>query len=184
MSWKIDNAHSQIEFKVRHMMITNVSGWFERFNGTVEFDETDPVLSRVHVQIEVASIDTKEPKRDDHLRSADFFNAAQYPYLTYQSRRVEKLDATHGKIVGDLTIRDISREVVLYVEYTGQAKSPWGAVSAGFNTSIKIDRKNWGLNWNAALETGGILVGDEITIDIQLEIVKQAEPAQTEAVAA
>ena len=183
MSWKIDNAHSQFQFTVRHMMISNVRGWFERFSGTVEFDEKDPVRSRMDLQVEAASINTKEPKRDDHLRSPDFFNAAQYPYLTYKSRRVEKVDATHGRVIGDLIIRDVSHEVVLDVEYTGQAKSPWGTMSAGFNAQTKISRKRWGLNWNQALETGGVLVGDEITIDIEMEIVKQAEPTQVEAVA-
>ena len=183
MSWKIDSAHSQFQFTVRHMMISNVRGWFERFSGTVEFDEKDPVRSRMDLQVEAASINTKEPKRDDHLRSPDFFNAAQYPYLTYKSRRVEKVDATHGRVIGDLIIRDVSHEVVLDVEYTGQAKSPWGTMSAGFNAQTKISRKRWGLNWNQALETGGVLVGDEITIDIEMEIVKQAEPTQVEAVA-
>ncbi len=185
MSWKIDPAHSQIQFTVRHMMISNVRGRFENFTGIVEFNEQDPTRSKVDVQLEAASINTREPNRDAHLKSPDFFNAAEHPYLTFKSKRVKKLDAEHGQIIGDLTIRDITREVALEVEYAGQAKSPYGAVSAGFSAQTRINRKDWGLNWNVALETGGWLVGDEVTINIELEIVKQAEPAwQLEAVPA
>jgi polyisoprenoid-binding protein YceI len=178
MSWKIDPAHSQIQFTARHMMIANVRGRFENFTGTVEFDEENPAHSTVDVQIEAASLNTKEPNRDTHLRSPDFFNAEQYPYLTFKSKRVEKLDAAHGRLIGDLTIRDVTREVVLDVEYAGQAKSPWGAVSAGFSAQTKINRKDWGLNWNVALETGGWLVGEEVTINIELEVIKQAAPVE------
>jgi polyisoprenoid-binding protein YceI len=174
MSWTIDNAHSQIQFAVRHMMISNVHGGFEKFSGTIDFDENDPVRSLLSVQIEGGSLNTKEPKRDEHLRSVDFFNVAQYPYMTYKSKRMEQADATHGRIIGDLTIRDVTREVILDVEYAGQAKSLWGTVSAGFNAQTKINRQDWNLNWNKALETGGVLVGDEIKIDIELEVVQQA----------
>lgn len=175
MTWTIDNAHSEINFTVRHMMISNVRGQFERFTGTVDFNEEHPAQSSVDVQIEAASINTKEAKRDEHLRSADFLAADQYPYLTFKSQRVEVVDENHGKIHGDLTIRGISRPVVLDVEYSGMAKSPWGMMSAGFTASTKISRKEWGLEWNAALETGGVLVGDEIKISIELEIIKQPE---------
>jgi len=185
MSWQIDHAHSHIQFSVRHMMISKVRGRFERFSGTVEFDEQNPTNSQVEVQIEAASIDTKNPDRDNHLRSPDFFNVDQYPYLTFKSTRVETIDDTHGRIIGDLTIRDVTREVVLEVEYAGQVKSPWGTTSAGFSAETKINRKDWGLNWNVALETGGWLVSDEITIDIELELVKQvAQPEEAEAVLA
>ena len=174
MSWTIDNAHSQIQFTVRHMMISNVHGGFEKFSGTIDFNEEDPVRSLLSVQIEGASLNTKEPKRDEHLRSADFFNVAQYPYMTYKSKSMQQADATHGRIIGDLTIRDVTREVVLDVEYAGQAKSPWGTVSAGFSAQTKINRQDWNLTWNKALETGGVLVGDEIKINIDLEVVQQA----------
>jgi len=180
MTWTIDNSHSEINFTVRHMMISNVRGQFERFTGTVDFNEEHPAQSSVDVQIEAASINTKEAKRDEHLRSADFLASDQYPYLTFKSQRVEVVDENHGKIHGDLTIRGISRPVALDVEYSGMAKSPWGTMSAGFTASTKISRKEWGLEWNAALETGGVLVGDEIKINIELEIVKQP---QVEAVA-
>lgn len=175
MTWTIDNSHSEINFTVRHMMISNVRGRFEKFTGEVNFNEAQPTLSSVNVQIDAASINTKEEKRDAHLRSDDFFGADKYPYLTFKSTRVEAVDANNGKIYGDLTIRDVTRPVVLDVEYAGMAKSPWGTMSAGFTASTKISRKEWGLEWNAALETGGVLVGDEIKINIELEIVKQPE---------
>jgi polyisoprenoid-binding protein YceI len=183
MSWRIDPSHSQITFSVRHMMISNIRGRFENFTGTVEFDEQAPTTrSSVEVQIEAASINTRDERRDAHLKSADFLNAEKYPYLVFKSKRVEVIDAHHGRIVGDLTIRDVAKEVTLDVEYAGQSKSPWGAISAGFEAKTKINRKDWGLNWNLALETGGVLVGDEIAIEIELEIVKEPE-AQPEAAA-
>ncbi len=175
MSWQIDPAHSSVQFSVRHMMITNVRGQFDRFSGTIALDEENPANTTVDVQIEAASINTREPNRDAHLRSADFLNADEYPYLTFKSKRVEVLDDTTATLVGDLTIRGVTREVVLDVEYLGQAKSPWGTISAGFHASTKINRKDWGLNWNQALETGGVLVGDQIKINIELELVKQPE---------
>jgi len=176
MAWKIDSSHSRVAFSVRHMMISNVHGQFQNVSGTVEFDEGQPTASSVDVQIEAASIDTHDEKRDGHLRSADFFDAAQYPYLSFKSRRVEVVDDSHGKLYGDLTIKNITRPVVLAVEYSGMAKSPWGSSSAGFTASTKINRKDWELNWNVALETGGVLVGDTINISIELEIVKQGVP--------
>lgn len=179
-SWAIDNSHSSIEFTARHMMIAKVRGSFQNFTGTVEFDEQTPANSSVNVQIEAASIQTRDEKRDGHLTSPDFLDAANHPYLTFTSKRIEVVDDTHGKIIGDLTIRGVTREVVLETEYNGQAKSPWGTTSAGFNASTKINRKDWGLNWNVALETGGVLVGEEVTISIELEIVKQV-PAEVAA---
>jgi polyisoprenoid-binding protein YceI len=172
-TWQIDPAHSEINFTVRHMMISNVRGQFETFTGTVDFNEDHPAQSSVDVQIEAASINTKEPQRDGHLRSPDFLDAEHHPYLTFKSKRVVKTGETTGRIVGDLTIRNITREVVLEVEYAGQAKSPWGTTSAGFSATTTINRKDWNLTWNQALETGGVLVGDQIKIAIELEIVKQ-----------
>ncbi len=174
MSWKIDPAHSQVTFSIRHMMISNVHGRFEDFTGDVDFRENDPKNSSVDVKIDAASINTREPKRDGHLRSPDFLNAEQYPYLTFKSKRIEPVDENHAKIVGDLTIRDITQEVVLDTEYAGQSKM-WGSTSAGFSASTRINRKNWDLNWNQLLESGGLLVGDDIAINIDLEIVKVAE---------
>lgn len=173
MAWKIDSAHSHVTFGVRHMMISTARGRFGEVNGTVEFDEANPINSTVNVQIEAASIDTRDAQRDGHLRSADFLDADNYPTLTFVSKRVEKIDDSHGRIIGDLTIRGVSKEVVLDTEYAGQAKSPWGTTSAGFSAKTAINRKDWGLEWNGALETGGVLVGDQVNIDIDLEIIKE-----------
>jgi polyisoprenoid-binding protein YceI len=176
MAWKIDPAHARAVFSARHMMISNVHGEFKKVTGTVEFDEARPTQSTVDVQIEAASIYTHDERRDGHLKSADFLDAEHYPYLTFKSKRAEVTDDTHGRLYGDLTIRGITREVVLAVEYNGQAKGPYGQVSAGFSATTKINRKDWNLNWNMALETGGVLVGDIVTINIELEIVKQGVP--------
>lgn len=183
MAWTIDPAHSEVNFTVRHMMISNVRGRFEKFSGTVDFNEADPTKSKVDVQIETASINTKEPNRDGHLRSADFFESEKYPYATFVSKRVEKVDETHGKIYGNLTIKDVARPVVLEVEYSGTAKSPWGTTSAGFTAHTKMNRKDWGLGWNKTLETGGYLVGDELNINIEMEIVRQPEEEKEAAAA-
>lgn len=172
MAWNIDNAHSVVDFSVRHMMISTVRGRFERFSGTVDFNEENPALSSVDVRIDAASINTNEPQRDNHLRSADFLEADKHPFLSFKSNRVEKIDENNGRIYGELTIRGISHPVVLETEYNGQAKSPWGTTSAGFTANTKINRKDWNLTWNQALETGGVLVSDEIKIHIELEIVK------------
>jgi len=184
MAWVIDSAHTEVNFSVRHMMISNVRGQFQKLSGTVEFDEAKPAATKVDVQIEAASVNTKDEKRDGHLKSPDFFAADQYPYLTFKSKRVEVKDASHAHLIGDLTIRDITKEVTLDVEYNGQAKSPWGTTNAGFSAKTSINRKDWGLNWNVALETGGILVGDQINVSIELEIVKQPDAVPAEAVAA
>jgi polyisoprenoid-binding protein YceI len=176
MSWKIDSAHSEINFAVRHMMISNVRGQFQKFGGTIEFDEQQPANTTVDVKIDAASINTKEEKRDGHLKSADFFDAEKYPTITFKSKRVDVKDETHAVLYGDLTIRDVTKEVSLDVEFNGVAKSPYGTTSAGFTAKAIIKRKNWGLNWNVALETGGWLVGDEIHLSLELEIVKQSEP--------
>lgn len=181
MSWKIDSAHSEITFSVRHLMVSNVRGRFERFSGVVNFDEENPQNSAVEVQIEAASINTREPQRDAHLRSPDFLNADQFPYLTFKSKRIEVLDDSHGRIIGDLTIRDVTREVVLDVVFNGKVKSPFGFTTAGFSASTKINRKDWGLVWNVALETGGVLVGEEVNIQIEVELIKEKETEQAAA---
>ena len=175
MNWQIDPAHSHIHFSARHMMISTVRGRFENFSGTVDFDEDNPENSTIHVEIDAASINTREEQRDNHLRSADFLHADRYPLLTFAGKRIELIDEDTARVTGDLTIRDVTREITLRVDYQGQARSPWGTTSAGFSASTKINRKDFNLTWNQALETGGVLVGEEIKIDIELEIVKQAE---------
>jgi polyisoprenoid-binding protein YceI len=181
MSFKIDQSHSQIQFTVRHMMISKVRGQFEQYDGTFQMDEQNPENSIVNVRIETASINTRDEKRDGHLRSADFFDAEKYPYITFQSKRVELVDDNTAKLHGDLTIKNVTKLVVLDVEYTGTAKSPWGTTSFGFTASTNINRKEWGLEWNVALETGGVLVGDEVKIEIELELVKEQEQEAVEA---
>jgi polyisoprenoid-binding protein YceI len=183
MAWQIDNSHSQIEFSVRHMMITTVRGHFDKFSGTVDFNEADPTKSSVVAEIETGSINTRDANRDGHLRSPDFFDAEQYPTATFKSTKVEKLDKNRGRITGDLTMRGVTHPVTLDVEYTGMG-TMWGRTSAGFNAQVKFNRKDWGLNWNQTLESGGLLVGEIVTLNIELELVKQPEAQPAEAVAA
>jgi polyisoprenoid-binding protein YceI len=177
MSWQIDPVHSFIQFSVRHLMISTARGRFEKFSGTVDFNENDPTRATIDIRIDVASINTNEPQRDAHLRSADFFEADKYPTLTFKSKRIEKIDARHGRIIGDLTIKGITKEVVLEAEYAGTIKTPFGTTSAGASATTKINRKDWGLTWNMALEAGGFTLGDEVKIEIELELVKQEQPA-------
>lgn len=185
MAWQIDPAHSTVQFSVRHMMVSKVRGRFEQFSGTVEADETNVPSSRVEVQIDAASINTGDAQRDGHLRSPDFLNVDAFPQITFVSNDVRYDGAENGTITGELTVRDVSRPVVLEVEYAGQGRNPWGATVAGFSATTKINRKDFGLEWNVALETGGILVGDEVTIGIDIELTKQPEltTAEAEAVA-
>ncbi|MBX3016057.1 MAG: YceI family protein [Caldilineaceae bacterium] len=173
MAWQIDYGHSHVQFSVRHMMLAKTRGEFQKFTGTVNLDEANPAASTVDVQIEAASINTRDEQRDGHLRSGDFLDAESYPQLTYKSSSVEVTSATTAKLHGDLTIRGITKPVTLNVEFLGKSKSPWGTENYGFEAHTKINRKDWGLTWNATLETGGVLVGEEITIDIELEVVKQ-----------
>jgi polyisoprenoid-binding protein YceI len=177
MAWQIDNVHSHVQFSVRHMMLAKVRGQFDKFSGTIHLDEANPAASTVDIQIEAASINTREPQRDGHLKSPDFFEAEKYPTLTFKSKRVDVKDAHHAILIGDLTIRDVTKEVALNVEYMGQSKTPFGTTNAGFEATTKINRKDFGLTWNAVLETGGVAVGDEITITIDLEVIKQPEAA-------
>jgi polyisoprenoid-binding protein YceI len=185
MAWQIDPAHSQLEFKVRHMMLSNVRGRFENFSGTVEFDEANPLDFSVDVQIDATSIYTRESQRDAHLKSPDFLMADEYPTMGFRSTKVEKTGENTFRLHGDLTIRDVTRPVVLDGEYNGVVKSPWGTTSAGFEASGAINRKEWGLVWNHTLEAGGVLVGEEVKITINVELVKQeaAVPAEENATA-
>lgn len=182
MAWQIDNAHSEIGFKVRHMMISNVRGQFQSFRGSVDLDEANPVNSAVEVEIDAASISTNQADRDAHLRSPDFLNAEEFPTITFKSTRVEQTGANEAKLHGDLTIHGVTKPVTLDVEYHGQHPSPLGPmISAGFSAETTINRKDWGLSWNVPIETGGVLVGEEIKIGIELELLKQVEEAATAA---
>ncbi|HMO59429.1 MAG TPA: YceI family protein [Roseiflexaceae bacterium] len=184
MAWQIDASHSEVTFSARHMMLAKVRGRFERFEGTIEADEANPAGATVDVKIDAASINSRDPQRDGHLKSPDFLNVEQYPYITFTSKKLVMKGENQAVLYGDLTIRDVTNEVALEVEYHGQAKSPWGTTSAGFSAQTTISRKDWGLTWNVALETGGVLVGDDITITIEIELVKAEQPAEEELVTA
>ena len=173
-TWNIDAAHSGINFSIRHMVVSKVRGRFARFAGTVELDDADLTRSTIAVAIETASIDTGTAQRDDHLRSADFFDAERFPHLRFQSKRIESLGRDHYRVHGDLTIRDVTREVALDVEYGGQAKDPWGNERAGFLAKTSIERKDFGLKWNQVLEAGGVLVGERVDIELEVQAVKAA----------
>jgi polyisoprenoid-binding protein YceI len=183
MRWQLDTGHTYIGFTGRHMMVATVRGEFEKFSGTVEFDEQEITSSKANIQIEAASVTTHNTQRDEHFRSADFFDVEHFPYITFESKRVIMQDEHQGKLIGDLTIRDITREVVLDGEYSGVSQTPWNTYSAGFSLRGKVNRKDWGLNWNMVLAGGGLVASDEITLAIDLELTKLlevAEPVQTE----
>ena len=175
MAWQIDTSHSEIQFTVRHMMISKVRGNFASFSGNIELDENNPAAAAVDVTVDIASIDTRDEQRDGHLRSADFFDVETYPQAHFRSTNVERIGDKKAKVTGDLTLHGVTKPIILDVEYEGMAKSPWGTYSAGFTASTKLNRKEWGLSWNQALETGGVLVGEEVTINVEVELVKQTE---------
>ena len=170
-TWTIDPAHSAVEFGVRHMMISTVRGRFAKVTGTLVLDEEDVTRSKVEVEIDADSIDTREEKRDAHLRSADFFEVEKYPKLTFVSRRVER-SGDGLKVTGDLTIRDTTKEVVLDVEDLGRVKDPWGGDRASFSATGKLQRSEYGLKWNQALEAGGVMVSDEVKLIIEAQLVR------------
>jgi polyisoprenoid-binding protein YceI len=178
-TWAIDAAHTSVEFSVRHLMITTVKGRFAGVKGVVITNDDDPAKGEVEVVIDAATIDTREPQRDAHLRSADFFDAETFPTLRFKSRRLADVAGNRFKLVGDLTIRDVTREVVLDVTAHGRAQDPWGGQRAGFEATTKIKRSDFGLTWNQLLETGGVAVGDEIKIVIDAQVVRQ-EAARAE----
>lgn len=174
--WQIDPAHTKAGFVVRHMMVTNVRGSFDRVSGTLEFDPQQPQNSHVEVSIDVDSISTGVADRDNHLRSADFFDVASYPTMTFKSTGFELTSDTTGKLTGDLTIRDVTRPVTLDVEFLGTLKSPFGDTRAGFEATGTLNREDFGLTWNQTLETGGVLVGKEVKLELAVQVA-QAAPA-------
>ena len=172
-TWKVDAAHSRLGFAIKHLMIATVRGSFTRVEGTVVVDERDPASAVIDITVPIGSISTGDEKRDGHLRSPDFFDAETFPNMTFRSRHVEATGANTFRIVGDLTIRDVTREVVLDADMLGRAKDPWGQEHAAFEAHTKFKRSEFGLTWNAALETGGVLVGDEVKIEIEAQLIKQ-----------
>ena len=171
--WTIDPVHSSVGFRVRHLVISRVNGRFTQWSGTLELGGIDLADSKVDIAIDAASIDTHEAQRDAHLRSADFFDVERFPTLNFRSRRVEPAGEDRYRIVGDLTIHGVTREVVLEAEDGGRARDPWGGERVGFLARTTIDRRDFGLTWNQAIETGGFVVGDKVEIEIEVEAVKQ-----------
>jgi polyisoprenoid-binding protein YceI len=173
-NWNLDTVHSGINFSVRHMVVSKVRGRFAKFTGNVELDESDLSRSVVEATIDASSIDTGTAQRDDHLKSADFFDVEHFPQIGFRSTGIEKVGGDRYRLTGELTIRDVSREIALDVEYGGRGKDPWGNERVGFTAKGSLDRKDFGLKWNQALETGGVLVSDRVEIELELQAVKAA----------
>jgi len=173
-TWTIDASHSAVEFSAKHMMITTVKGRIADVRGTLTLDQANPDRSTVDVELGVASIDTRSEQRDGHLRSPDFLDVERFPTITFRSRRIEGASVREGagfRVVGDLTIRGVTREVTLDATYEGRGRDPWGGERVSFSAETKIDRRDFDLTWNAALETGGVLVSNEIRIHIEAQAV-------------
>ena len=172
-TYTIDPAHSAADFKVRHLMVANVRGEFSGVSGTLTFDPANPANSKVEAKIPTATIQTRDTQRDAHLKSADFFDVEKYPEITFVSTKVVKNGGDEYKVTGDLTIHGITKSVTLDVEGpTPEVKDPWGNTKIGASAQTKVNRRDFGLTWNAALETGGVLVGDDVTIHLDLEFAK------------
>jgi polyisoprenoid-binding protein YceI len=172
-SYNIDTAHSEIAFTARHMMFAKVRGQFKSWTAALSYDPRDLSKTAVQIDIDTASIDTREAQRDGHLRSDDFFNAEKFPKMTFKSKRIEGAGDKGYKLVGDLTIRDVTREVTLDVQQTGGGKDPWGNQRLGFSAKGAINRGDWGLKWNQALEAGGVLVSDKVEIEVEAQVIEK-----------
>ena len=171
--YTIDTSHSRLGFVARHAMVTKVRGQFGGFEGTARIDESNPSASKVDLTIQVASVDTGSADRDGHLKSGDFFDAETYPTITFSSTEVKR-DGSDWAVTGDLTIKDVTKPVTIEFEHTGSARDPFGNLRVGFEGETTINRKDWGLTWNAALETGGVLVSKKITLQLDISAIKQA----------
>ena len=172
--WNIDRSHSAVSFRIRHMVIAHVNGTFNDWSGTLSLDPDNLAESSVEIHIKATSVDTHEPDRDAHLRSADFFDVEKFPEIVFKSTSVHVVDAQNFRIAGELTIHGVTKSVVLDAEYGGRVKDPWGNDRVGFTAKTKVDRKDYGLTWNTAIETGGVLVGDVADITIELEATAAA----------
>ncbi|MEI6946295.1 YceI family protein [Paraflavisolibacter sp. H34] len=172
--WVLDPTHSELGFKIKHLMITNVSGNFKSFDAQVETENEDFSTARLEVTADMASINTNNEQRDAHLRNSDFFETDKYPALNFRSTRIERVDSETFTLYGDLTLKGITKAVKLNVEYSGLAKDPWGNEKAGFVVTGKINRSDWGINFNGVLETGGLMLGEEVKINAEIQLVKQA----------
>jgi polyisoprenoid-binding protein YceI len=172
--WTVDPTHSQTEFAVKHMMFTTVRGHFSQIEGEVSGAMPDLTTAEITVKVATASVDTRDAKRDEHLRSADFFDVEQHPYMTFVSHRIEQANAEEYRLIGDLTIRGVTQEVEFKGQFDGEGKDPWGNNRAGFSAEATVNRKDFGLHWNAALETGGFMVSDLVKLTIALQLIEQA----------
>jgi len=170
--WTIDPAHSEIQFKVKHLMVTTVTGSFKKFEGSVESSADDFADAKISFTADINSIDTGAADRDNHLKSADFFEFENYPQLKFTSTNFKKLDEHNYELSGNLEIRGVSKPVKFKVEYAGKAKDPWGNTKAGFGLEGKINRKEWGLNWNAPLEAGGVLVSEDVRLLAEIQLIQ------------
>jgi len=171
-TWSIDPTHSEIGFKVKHMMFTNVSGKFNSFEAAIENEDDKFETSKISFNADVNSINTNNTDRDNHLRSADFFDVEKFAKLSFVSTDIVKVDENNFKVSGDFTIKDVTKKITLDAEYSGLMKDPWGNTKAGFALEGKINRKDFGLTWNAAIETGGVLVGEDVKLLIEVQLVK------------
>jgi polyisoprenoid-binding protein YceI len=171
-TYRIDKAHSEAIFQVRHL-VTKVRGRFTDFEGTIEYNEANPEQSSVNFTIQATSIDTAEPDRDKHLRTPDFFHVEQYPTITFHSKRISRRGGDTFDVTGDLTMHGVTKEIVLPVAHMGKAKDPWGGERVGFEAETSLNRKDYGLNWNAMLEAGGFLVGDDVKVSLEIQAVAQ-----------
>ncbi len=174
MSWEIDATHSQATFSVKHMMISTVRGHFEVLSGKLHIDEEHPDNSWVEAEVDAASINTRDARRDGHLRSPDFFDAEKYPKITFKSTKVTPTGNNEYRVTGDLTMHGVTKEETLHADYSGQVKDLYGLQRAAFSVKGKINRKDFGLNWNVGLEAGGVLVGEDVNIEIDLAAVQKA----------
>lgn len=172
--WDFDLAHSSVNFSVRHLMVSKVRGRFAEWSGKLEIDDEDLTRSVLDVTIQAASIETRDDKRDAHLRSADFFDAEHHPTLAFRSTRIEQRGDDELAVHGELTIRGVTRPVTLAVEINGEANDPWGGTRRGYSAKATINRRDFGLNWNAALEAGGVLVGEKVEIALEIEAIRAA----------
>jgi polyisoprenoid-binding protein YceI len=179
--WQFDMQHSGISFTVRHLLVSKVRGRFTKWSGLLRFDEDDPARSFVHVQIDAGSVDTGEPQRDAHLRSADFLDVESFPFITFMSTKVEPRDERSFAVRGELTIRGVIRPVVLSVEYGGAIRDPWGNDRAGFTAKTALDRKEFGITFNQVLDHGGLALGEKISIDLDIEATRVAQQAASTA---
>jgi polyisoprenoid-binding protein YceI len=177
MSWAIDPMHTQVEFSAKHMGLMTVKGHFTGVQAAIDLNEDDFTASSVKATIDTHLLITNDARRDAHLKSPDFLNVEQFPTISFNSTRIERAAHGHYKMTGELTIRNLTRPVTLDVVYSGQAKDPMGGVHAGFSAYAAINRKDWGLTWNVALETGGLLVSEEVKLALEVEVVKAAEVA-------